>query len=132
MSWAWHKLVVRVCLWKLKTSPCSVYEWYLFYIYYLITPCVFHYYFCKNFFLLNLDSLDTRSMIDLFIHLSYLNCFCSYSLACIHSVWLAQACTYTLSQYTCGHFIVFISTKNNYTYVIVYKGINWNNEKVFY
>lgn len=61
--WKWNKQYVMsvaqtgcpsVYLWKLKTSPCSVYEWYLLvlyiiYIYYLITPCVFNYFFLTFF-----------------------------------------------------------------------------------
>ena len=69
-----------VYLWKLKTSPCSVYEWYLlvlYIIYILLDYSLCFQLFFFHFFLLNLDSLDTRSMIDVFIHLSHLNCFCS-------------------------------------------------------
>ena len=69
-----------VYLWKLKTSPCSVYEWYLlvlYIIYILLDYSLCFQLFFLNFFLLNLNSLDTRSMIDVFIRLSHLNCFCS-------------------------------------------------------
>ena len=57
--WKWNKQYVMsvaqtgcpsVCLWKLKTSLCSVHEWYLLVLYYttwLLLVCVF---FLKNLF----------------------------------------------------------------------------------